>query len=105
MTQQYLVGELSLLLAHLQVLATDDECAVRVADLRLMAEERGPSALAGVEVRALEIVDRLCWSSLQRGDVAAFARQAAAGVQLWEFGVCAGLIPVRRDAGHPREIT
>jgi len=94
MTQQYLVGELSLLLAQLQVLTSDDEFAARVADLRSTAEQRGPGVLAEVEARALEIADELCWSSLLRGDPVAFDRQAAAGAQLWEFGMCADLIPV-----------
>ncbi len=93
MTQQYLVGELSLLLAQLQAMTPDEDWAERVAGLRRTAEERGPIALAGVEVRALEIADGMCWSSLLRGDAAAFDRLADAGTQLWEFGVCAGLIP------------
>ena len=92
MTQQYLVGELSVLLAQLQTVAADDEAAGRVADLRRAAEEHGPCALAGVEACALEITDRLCRSSLLRGDVVGFDRQAAAGARLWEFGLCAGLI-------------
>jgi hypothetical protein len=93
MTQQYLVGELSLLLAQLQELSADEETAARVAGLRRTTEERGLCALAGVEAGALEIADQLCWLSLLGGDVAAFDRRAAVCAQMWEFGVCAGLVP------------
>jgi hypothetical protein len=37
----------------------------------------------------------LCWDSLNRGDTAAFTRQAAVGAALREFGVYAGFL---RDA-------
>ncbi len=76
MTQQYLAGELSLLLARLQATATD----------------RPLTALTSVVVRALALTDRLCWGSLQRGDTAAFTCQAAACAELREFGLCAGLL-------------
>jgi hypothetical protein len=92
MTQQYLVGEMSMLLARLQTLA-GDEIAGGVGLLRREAEESGPYALATVELRALDLTDRLCWSSLIRGDVYAFERQAAVGAQLREFGVGSGLLP------------
>jgi hypothetical protein len=42
--------------------------------------------------RALDLTDAGCWDSLSRGDTTAFARQAAIGAQLFEFGVCAGLL-------------
>jgi hypothetical protein len=45
-----------------------------------------------VTVRALALVERSCWDSLNQGDVSAFSRQAAAGAALREFGVCAGLL-------------
>jgi hypothetical protein len=43
-------------------------------------------------VRALELIDGLCWESLHRGDIAAFDHQAALGAELHEFGVCASLL-------------
>jgi hypothetical protein len=45
-----------------------------------------------VVARALALDDGLCWQSLTRGDGAAFTRQARAGADLREFGVCAGLL-------------
>jgi hypothetical protein len=45
-----------------------------------------------VTVRALALTDGLCWDSLNRGDTAAFTRQAAVCAELHEFGVCAGLL-------------
>jgi hypothetical protein len=57
------------------------------------AAETGPvQALGWVTVRALALTEQLCWHSLNRGDTAAFTRQAAAAAALREFGVCAGLL-------------
>jgi hypothetical protein len=36
----------------------------------------------------MALADELCWDSLDRGDVAAFARQCACGAELREFCVC-----------------
>jgi hypothetical protein len=92
MTQQYLAGELSVLLAELQEV-TSGERAGEVAGLRRAAETVPLTALPGVETRALAVVDGLCWQSLSRGDLTSFERQALVGTQLWEFGVCARLLP------------
>ena len=92
MTQQYLVGEMSVLLARLQALADDDDLATRAQQLRWEAEHPGPYTLAGVEARALDLADLMCWCSLRRGDPIAFEQQSAAGAQLHEFGVCSGLL-------------
>lgn len=92
MTQHYLAGELSLLLARLQAVAPAQVAAGDVAGLRREAEVGPLAGLASVAVRALNLTDGLCWESLGRGDAAAFTRQAALGVQLREFGVCAGLV-------------
>jgi hypothetical protein len=92
MTQQYIAGELSLLLGELQAATTHEASVVELAHLRQRAETGPRSALAAVAVRALEVADWLCWDSLTRGDAAAFLRQAAVCAELWEFGVCAGLL-------------
>lgn len=92
MTQQYLVGELSVLLAQLQAATADQACAGEIARLRRAAETGPMSTLPGVEVRALALADGLCWASLARGDPVAFDRQAMAGARLREFGVCSGLL-------------
>jgi len=92
MTQQYLAGELSLLLAQLPPVATNDVALEAAVHLRHAAETVPVAALTLVVVRALELIDGLCWESLHRGDIAAFDHQAALGAELHEFGVCASLL-------------
>jgi hypothetical protein len=92
MTQQYLAGELSVLLERVQAVTTT-ETAVRDASiLRHAAETEPVQKLGWVTMRALALTDRLCWDSLNRGDIAEFARQAAVSAALREFGVCAKLL-------------
>jgi len=92
MTQQYLAGELSSLLGDLQSVATSGASARELARLQHEAETWPLLALSSVAVRALVVTDDLCWDSLTRADAASFARQAALGAELHEFGVCAGLL-------------
>ena len=92
MTQHYLAGELSLLLARLQAAAPNQASGDDAAQLRRAAETEPPAALVWVVVRALALTNRLCWDSLHRGDAAAFSQQAAICAELREFGVCAGLL-------------
>jgi hypothetical protein len=92
MTQQYLAGEFSLLLAQLQAVATDPSSARALARLRREVETHPPAALAVELIRTLEVTDELCFDSLARGDVKAFDCQAATVAQLREIGVCAGLL-------------
>ena len=92
MTLQYLAGELSVLLGHLQA-ATTTEASGREARVLREAAETGPvSALGRVTVRALTLTDRLCWESLNHGDIAAFSRKAAVSAELHDFGIAAGLL-------------
>jgi hypothetical protein len=92
MTRQYLIGELSLLLAELQAASTDQASSGDAALLRRQAETLPPSALASVVVPAIRLAERLCWDSVTRGDAAAFNRQATASAKLYEFAVCADLL-------------
>lgn len=92
MTQQYLAGELSLLLAQLRSVATDEGSAHDVAVLRREAETLPPTALASVASRAISLADRICWESIARGDTASFSHQAEAVARLHEFSVCAQLL-------------
>ncbi len=92
MTQQYLVGELSLILGELQAAATNAAAARDVARLRQEAETTPPTALGPVVARAVKLVDRVCWDALTQGESAAFIRDTAICAELWEFGVCAGLL-------------
>jgi hypothetical protein len=92
MTQQYLAGEFSLLLAQLQAVARDPSSGRALAVLRREVESSPPEALAVELTRALEITDELCFDSLTRGDMNAFDCEAATIAQLREFGVCARLL-------------
>lgn len=40
----------------------------------------------------MKLIDRLCWDALTRGETEAFIREIAICTELWEFGVCAGLL-------------
>ena len=92
MTQQYLLGEVSLILGELQAVATNDAAVRAAAFLRHEAEATPPGALAPMVARAVELTDRMCWDALNRGQTVAFFREAAICAELWEFGICAGLL-------------
>ena len=92
MTRQYLAGELSVLLGHLQAAATTEAATRDAWSLRHSAETGPIPALGSVTVSALTLAEGLCWDSLNRGDTAAFTRQAAVCAELHEFGVCACLL-------------
>ncbi len=70
MTQQYLVGELSLILGELQSVATNETAVREIVRLRQEAETTPPAALASVVERAVELANRVCWDTLKCGDVA-----------------------------------
>ena len=95
MTQQYRLGELSLILGELEAVATNEAAVRNIAVLRREAETGSLRALASVAARALELIDGWCWDSLTRGDSAAFTRQAAICGELWEFAICAALLDDR----------
>ena len=92
MTWQYLAGELSVLLGQLQAATTTEASGRDAWSLRQAAETEPITALGSVTIRALALTERLCWDSLNRGDIAAFNRQAAVCAELHDFGVFAGLL-------------
>jgi hypothetical protein len=92
MTRQYVVGELSLILGELQAAATNEAAVRDVARLRQEVETTSPAALAPIAARAVALTDGVCWESLAQGQTAVFAREAAICAELWEFGICAGLL-------------
>jgi hypothetical protein len=94
MTQQYLIGELSVRLEQLQS-ATAGPAERDVARLRHEIESGPVCALAPATVRAIALADVMCWRSLACGDIAAFARQAEIAADLRLFGVCAHLLADR----------
>ncbi|HET6188622.1 MAG TPA: hypothetical protein VFE59_16730 [Trebonia sp.] len=92
MTQEYLIGEMSVRLEQLQR-CIGPGARRNLARLRYRVETEPLSLLAGKMPYALALADAACWSSLSAGDVAAFARQAELSAELREFGVCAHLLP------------
>ncbi len=92
MTQQYLVGELSLILGELQAVATNKAAVREIARLRQEAETTPSAALSPVVKHAVELTNRVCWDTLERGDIATFVREVAICAELRELGVCAGLL-------------
>jgi hypothetical protein len=92
MTRQYVAGELSVILGELEAVAPNETAVRDVARLRKEVETTPPVALPPVAARAVELTDDACWDALERGDVEAFVREAAICSELWEFGVCAGVL-------------
>jgi hypothetical protein len=92
MTRQYVVGELSVILGELEAASMDESTLRDLARLRHVVETTPPAALAPVAVSAVELLDDACLESLERGQIAAFERQSAICAELWEFGICAGLL-------------
>ena len=92
MTQQYLAGELSVLLAEMQTTVSNQDTACAVTHLRAAAETRPVGSLAAVAVQALNLINAACWASVAGGDIDAFSRQARVAAELHDFGVCAGLL-------------
>ncbi len=92
MTRQYVAGELSVLLERVQAVTTTEEAERDAWSLRHAAETEPVQALPLVTMQALALAECLCWESLNRGDTAAFTRQAAVCAELHQFGVCAGLL-------------
>jgi hypothetical protein len=92
MTRQYVAGELSVLLGHLQAVTTSEASGREAWSLRDAAETKPVLALGPVAVRALALAEGLCWDSLDGGDAGSFSRQAAVCAELHDFGVCSGLL-------------
>jgi len=92
MTQQYIVGEFSVLLAGLYP-APEELLGGAVGDLRREVEFSPLSMLPPLVHEALDLTDKICWAALERGDAAGFCRYVRTAVALWDFGVGAGLLP------------
>lgn len=104
MTQQYLAGELSILLGELHAAATEQDRRREIERLRRETEEFPAAALSCVATRALDVAQTLCWGSVTRGDTEAFHRQAAISAQLYEFGVCSGMLTEEYRSNAGREV-
>jgi hypothetical protein len=91
MTQQYIAGEFSALLAELQP-APSASLANAVHDLRREIELGPLPGLPRLAREAMTLTDLTCWVALEQGDVGGFSRCAGAAVALREFAVSANLL-------------
>lgn len=92
MTQQYLIGEVLLLLSRLQAEAHAPDARCRVEHLRSRAENAPPHRLGPVLGSAVPLADALCWQALGVGDMEAFERRSRIAEDIHAFGVCSGLV-------------
>jgi hypothetical protein len=92
MTQQYIAGELSALLAELRP-APGAPLTRAVRDLRREVECGPLPVLPRLAHEAIALTDTMCQTALERGDVSGFSRQACAAAALREFATNADLLP------------
>lgn len=90
MTQQYLIGQFSLLLEELQP-PSGDRLASVVQDLRREVECSPIPMLPKLAHTAISVSDMVCLDALERGDPNGFCRYANAAIALGEFTDAAGL--------------
>jgi hypothetical protein len=89
-TQQYIVGEFSALLAELQPAPQTSTAAVH--DLRREVESSPLRQLPSLAHRALRLTDAICWAALEDRDVTGFSRSAKTARALGDFTENAGLL-------------
>lgn len=87
MTQQYLLGEFSLLLADFESLAERERDAIH--SLRREVERSPAVLLPSLTQEALGLADAICLSALEQGDGDNFYRSASAAAALRDFAVAA----------------
>ncbi|HET7049553.1 MAG TPA: hypothetical protein VFI54_14915 [Solirubrobacteraceae bacterium] len=92
MTEQYLIGQFSLLLEDIAP-SQGDRFAWAVHDLRAEVERSPVQMLPMLAREAMDLSDMICWGALERGDAIGFCRYAKAAVALGEFTAAAGLLP------------
>ena len=91
MTRQYLRGEVLILLSRLEGAAPCRQSADALVPLRRQAEVMPLDALPEVLERALDQAEAWCWCSVG-DDAALFQRQCQVAADLYEFGLCSGLL-------------
>ncbi|HET6865531.1 MAG TPA: hypothetical protein VFH80_06395 [Solirubrobacteraceae bacterium] len=90
-TQQYLIGQFSVLLEDLH-LSPGDCLAAAVHKLRREVEHSAVQMLPELACEAIGLTDLICWAALERGDASDFCRYAEAAAALGEFAEAAGLL-------------
>ena len=92
MTQQYLIGQFSVLLEDLQP-PPGERLAAAIHDLRRRVESSPPAMLPDLAREAMDLTDVICLAAVERGDSQGFCRYAAGAFALGEFTDAAGLLP------------
>jgi hypothetical protein len=92
MTQQYILGEFSALLAELQPV-NGELLGEAVCNLRHEIEFGPLPMLPRLAREAMTLTDMICWVALEQGDVSSFRRYADAAIALREFTASANLLP------------
>jgi hypothetical protein len=92
MTQQYIAGEFSSLLAQLEP-APSPSLTAAVHDLRREVELGPLLVLPRLARDAMSLTDDCCWVALERGDVGGFSHYAGSATALREFVGSANLLP------------
>lgn len=82
-TQQYIVGQFSVLLEDLQ--PPSGEWLAAVWKLRREVESCSLSMLPRLAQEAIGLTDLICWSALERGDLDGFCGCARSAAALGEF--------------------
>jgi hypothetical protein len=82
-TQQYIVGQFSVLLEDVQPPAAEWRAAVR--ELRSEVESCPLSMLPRLARKAIGLTDLMCWSALEQGDLDSFRGCSRSAAALGEF--------------------
>ena len=91
MTQQYIAGELSSLLAELRP-APNSSLTDALETLRREIETGPLTRLPRLARDAITLTDVICWTALDQGDAIGFHRYADGAAMLEEFGRSARLL-------------
>ncbi len=91
MTQQYVLGKFSVLLADLDATASEWQSALR--RLRRHVEASSMARLPALAEDVLHLTDAMCWTALQQGELTRFCSCAKSAAELNDFLECAGLLP------------
>jgi hypothetical protein len=83
-TQQYLIGQLSVLLEELQP-PPGGQLAESVRHLRHEVESSAIGMLPKLAHEAIDLTDVICWSAIERGDANGFSRSATIAAELSEL--------------------
>jgi hypothetical protein len=89
-TQQYIVGQFSVLLEDVQPPAGEWRAAVR--ELRGEVESCPLSMLPRLARKAIDLTDLMCWSALEQENLDGFRGCARSAAALGEFIDSAGLL-------------